>query len=651
VQISMKADFVGRVANLILQKSDALIPVYEAISNSIQAIEETKERCGQIVIHILRDTAQKLMNDSEELPQVIGIEIEDTGVGFIEANFEAFCTTDTTRKAELGGKGVGRLTWLKVFRKIDVDSYYKEIDKTYRRKFSFSLPHGVDAEITEIQDGQRITKIKLASIIKEYQDIYQKSASEMAHCVLRHFLHRFALKNAPNITVKDNFTKENIDLQGLFEEICINDFGDSSFKLKDEVFKVHNFFMRPTKNQKHSSIWCGGSRAVNTHKINLATLPTRVTYNHQEVILLSYVQSDYLDHKLNNERTSFLIPERTQEDNPGFDIICWDALQDAITAHLRTEMVDFTREAIQNRQTRIEEYILNEAPKYKPLLHRCKAEIDKISVNASKDTISTELAKIYNHYERELRQDIKTILDSQDTQNIEDRTRQLMERITENEYGNLAEYLIRRKVILEFVSESLKKSSEGKYAREEVIHNIIFPMRSTSNETMNHNLWLIDERLVFHRFLASDKSFKSVGIDSHEEPDLLIVTPDTEYPYNTISIIELKRPMRNSYPENDNPVDQVYGYVEKIKNGSFQVDGRPLTITDNTKFFLYIICDLTPKIKNLAANYNMTPFPDSCGYYTFNRERKAYLEILSFEKILQDAKKRHTAFFDQLKLS
>ena len=52
------------------------------------------------------------------------------------------------------------------------------------------------------------------------------------------------------------------------------------------------------------------------------------------------------------------------------------------------------------------------------------------------------------------------------------------------------------------------------------------PMQKDSNELFfdDSNLWLIDERLAFHNFLASDKTIKSMPISGSEatkEPDIM----------------------------------------------------------------------------------------------------------------------------------
>ena len=42
--------------------------------------------------------------------------------------------------------------------------------------------------------------------------------------------------------------------------------------------------------------------------------------------------------------------------------------------------------------------------------------------------------------------------------------------------------------------------------------------------------------------------------------------------------------------------------------------------------------------------------PDNLGYYGFNETLSAYYEILSYQKILEDAKRRNRILFEKLNL-
>ncbi|WP_068166442.1 hypothetical protein [Rhodococcus phenolicus] len=55
-------------------------------------------------------------------------------------------------------------------------------------------------------------------------------------------------------------------------------------------------------------------------------------------------------------------------------------------------------------------------------------------------------------------------------------------KITDINQSDLAAYVARRRVILEVLEKLIRSNDEGKYCREDEIHNLLIPMRKDSNE-------------------------------------------------------------------------------------------------------------------------------------------------------------------------
>ena len=134
----MKFDVIGRIKNMRLPdgKAAVLYSVYEAVSNSLHAIEDrfgtedTAEK-GRIVIDVTIGSEGYI--DS--------ITIEDNGTGFTSNNLDAFDTCDTRFKETRGGKGIGRLIWIKVFEEIKVESRFIESEIVRSISFNFVPEH------------------------------------------------------------------------------------------------------------------------------------------------------------------------------------------------------------------------------------------------------------------------------------------------------------------------------------------------------------------------------------------------------------------------------------------------------------------------------------------------------------------------------
>jgi len=228
--------------------------------------------------------------------------------------------------------------------------------------------------------------------------------------------------------------------------------------------------------------------------------------------------------------------------------------------------------------------------------------------------------------------------------------------------SSLAQYVAHRRVILDFLERSLPSDPEtGKYPLEEIIHRIIYPMRTTSDDVPyeQQNLWIIDERLAYHGFLASDMPLNTATVlsnNSDSRPDLMIFEraltfAEDDSALNSLVIVEFKKPDRSDYRKED-PVDQVYRLIREIKSGHFKdKNGREIKVqSDRIPAYAYVICDTTKEVEIIAQNKGLLPTPDQLGYYGYNPNLSAYIEIISYTKLLRDAKKRNRILFDKLHL-
>ena len=79
----------GRLKNFHLPKNQPLIPLFEAIVNSIHAISERQQAgeifSGKITIKIGREE-QTTIAGYGELPSITSFEVMDNGIGFNEPN-------------------------------------------------------------------------------------------------------------------------------------------------------------------------------------------------------------------------------------------------------------------------------------------------------------------------------------------------------------------------------------------------------------------------------------------------------------------------------------------------------------------------------------------------------------------------------------
>ena len=64
---------------------------------------------------------------------------------------------------------------------------------------------------------------------------------------------------------------------------------------------------------------------------------------------------------------------------------------------------------------------------------------------------------------------------------------------------------------------------------------------------------------------------------------------------------------------------------------------------------MYALCDINEKLIGILNHYGIFhPTPDRMGYFGYHQGYNAHIEILSYDKMLSDSKKRNKILFDKL---
>ncbi|OKO85377.1 hypothetical protein AC630_06010 [Bradyrhizobium sp. AS23.2] len=177
----------------------------------------------------------------------------------------------------------------------------------------------------------------------------------------------------------------------------------------------------------------------------------------------------------------------------------------------------------------------------------------------------------------------------------------------------------------------------------------------------DHNLWIVDDRLAFFSYFNSDKKMKAQianPANPLDRPDISVFDVSLGF-QNTdlsqpITIIEFKRPKRDDYTLEKNPITQVRRYVEDMRKSgeAIKYDGTPLRqIADTTPFVCHIIADVTATLRTVMKA--LGPFHQKVGsgtWYRWDDAFNIFIEISSFKDVLDSAKTRNKAFFEKIGL-
>ena len=662
---SLRPNIVKRIDRLPKPKNvtAAMQPLFEAISNAIHSVqnrfEETVSHDGKIHVTV---------NTNRNKDQVWAT-VEDNGLGLNEKNWDAFTETDTDNKISIGGKGVGRLLWLDCFQKISVVSTFKAEGGMERRSFDFVLKQ--DDQIQN-EKTEAVGSTDSPSFFVRFDGLrdngylsnFPGRDSFVFQHLTSHFLPTFIGKKCPQISVYvgdetrhypteiDNIVhRKQADIR-----LETDDYGLLLLTLM-ECDKVASADLKG----HHFVHFIAHDRTVQSQSID-GKLGLKYFGDDGDRVFHAILTGEYLDKNVNQERTAFMFE----------DVVLDRIINDVCTSHIE-EFLKAPLEKLGGEQREKIEQITESYPSV--------AFGDTEELQAKIPSGELKEDAIYGHLARErFRRDqrqaekIKSVLSrlkggEADAATFAAAIADAGKAIEDAEQRSLAEYIVRRKVVLDFIEILLEKvrddTRDSSYQREDILHSFICPLRVNTIEdgtkkvesASSHDLWIIDERLTFAQYFSSDVEFSmlSQAIESDERPDVLIFDyvhglRQTEEP-SKVLLVEFKRPGRTSYADNENPQSQVERYVRKLQGGALSdVKGRPIKLDDRTVFHCFIVADIVGKLDEWTYTWQHTA--DGRGrLYQPQSGFRGSIELIGWDALLGDARARNQAFFDRVGIS
>lgn len=679
----MKCNLSGRVRNVTLSKSNGLMPLFEAVVNSIEAIEdrfssehETSET-GRIHVHIRRqDDLQQLDlgNDCLSERPIESFEVADNGVGFNERNWASFQELDFTRKKGRGCRGVARLTWLKAFKKIRIESWYDEGGVTKARCFNFTAENEVQLEDAPNSNGEVGSRVVLKGLRTEYEQSVEKTADSIAFKLMEHLLWYFVQSaGVPKIAIHDDDADEALYLNDLFNSELVKGCENDSVEIKGANFNIAHVKLRANATLKHSIAYCAARRLVKKETVEIPGLTDSISDSSGPYRYAGYVESPYIDERVNQERTDIDI----EEESIGLiadSEVSFSDLRSSLKPLIQNYLGDDLAENVSAGRERLDAYVREVAPQYLPIVSNLHSDDFPVDPGISDARLGRLLHGKKYEIEQTLLKKGERLLQpdlSEDYDDYSERVASYLSELEQVKQSDLASYVAHRRVVIDLLRKAMEIQDDGKYPLERVFHSLLMPAGQTSEDIeglRGSNLWLLDERLAFHQYyLGSDRPFSSIpatGANGGQRPDLLAIS---KYKYENphafsetdkghqaaITIVEFKRPMNNKYGsgEETDPISQAYRYLRKIRNGGVLCStGRHVSNAENLPAHVYVVADLTSSMKERCDNAGLQESPDGMSYFGYNSSPsiRAYTEVIDFQGLLSHAVERNAAFFHQL---
>ncbi|MGB7210077.1 MAG: hypothetical protein WBD27_15580 [Pyrinomonadaceae bacterium] len=622
--------------------SDALLPLFECVGNSIIGLQQIDCDLNDkwIEIELIRGDPPKQASLIDGSDTIRNIVVKDNGIGFTSNHYGSFGTPFSKVNRNFGCLGMGRFTVIAIYERMEVQSNFLENDKWQLRKFTFDATNEVrDHELSGSDQESRETAVTLRNCFRDdILDRTGKSLEEIARQVMSHFLIYYLNGDLPPTKITDSKSGETIVLSDLYSEV-------SKERERDFTVGDHNFRTYLTKTPKkgarrlHYVHYCANSRVVGGGR-DLSKISSLFSYpivdNGNQYCLDAFVVSDYLNRKVFKTRNGFNISKEKdgllsgENSEPSFQEI--DA---AVAGMLENEYSEFVRETRERSVQELKEYIIEKAPRFNSFL-RNEEILKSIPANLPDEKKEEHLYRIAHRERERVERKLEDIIANKQI-NEETIAQVVAELRTKSAHDkdSLADYLMRRKAILDLFDKYLEADREGKYKLEEDIHSLIFPMGLTGDDVNyeTHNLWILDERFVTYSFIGSDVAIGSISQKkSRKAPDVVAINNNNDLFGNPISfgdkphgeinslvIFEFKRPGEVAHQKNKGNYrwdfaeltskyfDDFMYAPDKVKH-----KGRPVIVGAETPKFGYIIVDVIPKqLEEYNVNskgWNKTPF-------------------------------------------
>lgn len=672
------------VANIVseidLKPNDVLLPLYEVVVNSIISLKQTKNinfEDKNIQIQIFRGKESTNPDLFKNNKTISSIKVIDNGEGFTDVNYLSYKTAYSTKnKKEFGCKGIGRFTVLATFEKIVIKSNYFESGIHKYREFSFDSPNEIQP-ISLMNSNDKIQKTTVELLNWNNEELLNYTAlslEDIAEQLMQHCLIYYLCEDLPTIEIYEPEEKKSINLNNLYKNV-------SKDREKPFVVGKYDFKCYITKKVKNSSrknhyiYYCANSRIVGNPK-SLSNIDTLFAYpineNGIQYLLDVYVVSEYLNKGVYPTRNGFSIPQEKSTNNffNGYNSLSFDEIETEIAKNLFDEYKSYVIENKEKSTKELIEYITNNSPQFKRYINRPEV-LNKIPANISDEKKEEHLYRIAYNERKEIDTQIQNFIKNK---NINEETIQIIkEELKEKaiyDSDNLADYMFRRKAVIDVFNKFLDADENGDYKLENDIHNLIFPTGLTNEDVdyETHNLWLLDERFSTYKFVASDKSITSfTQKKSSKEPDLTMMNnidmfnhhfsfaPKSAGELDSLVIFEFKRPGDTAWQKKKTDFNWEFSelLMKYFDDFIYSPDkknykGNHVVVNKSTPKYGFLIMDVIPPQLaeyNIDKGFGKTPFGT---YYKLFDKLNLHLEVLTFRTLIESVEKRHTPFFDKL---
>ncbi|MEL4177775.1 ATP-binding protein [Roseateles sp. PN1] len=584
--------------------------IREALTNSIHA----GGKLISVDLHFSEKQSEIGAGSAEGERRVLEqITISDDGEGFTSDNLNFFDEICTSHKDSIGGKGVGRLAFLKYANRVEIRSQLANelIEFPYTPEF-------------KLEDVKKSPIGGLPSTVVTLRDLKEKINTQVTKLVnsicddLRLLLF---LKHQSGHTIKLKFThnsRQPFDDVFTFSGEDIKSELDREFELDGMKFKCYAF--RDEAPRKGIvALLCADEICVEEYVISRRFAVCRH---------LIFVTSEYFNRNSDIERQSLTIP-KTEDKVDMMSPIS----RERLLPRIHSECLSMINESAEGDIDQFKSDNIEKLKKYYPFIR-----VDSLGGNAAL-LDADEVVKTYRAQQARREDQVVETLEAGKAVSWDDVSHLASE--------DLARFIVHRALVVDSLANMPSTSAE------EAIHNAILPKKSTGTELRENNVWLVDDKFLSYSSIYSDEGLskivrevgESVESKQQRKPDVAaFFSKDSENHPNKLVIIEFKKPGADIF-DNNKALLQCRLYAGEL------VD-RISTVREVFAFSIVEIDDEFYRDMKQTGYKDVFSLNDRVVYNDFSIGEKSdvplHLYVMPASALIKDAKARNRVFEEVL---
>lgn len=610
--------------------------ISEAVVNSAQANAEN-------VFVILNIDQDMHLNN---------VKIIDDGDGFNRKNCDSFFILHSANKKDIGGKGIGRITWFKFFSNVSVDSIFSENGISYSVNFKINKnqKEGIDIHRVRLENiKQNRTEISLNIYLG--RDVLGISTSAIKTYLIREMVKILYSKKKNNQQFNVIIKKINQGSELESSTITLDDAPiiekeykfSAKYEDKKYDFVLNCIQLKTSQNNKVDTGFIAGDRTTSSFK-DVFGLDIRAPQNRRTGQYWFLLESSFFND------TRFTSEDRERVTIPQFEPI-FETIKEGIIDSV-SKYFDYV--APENGIER--EQILSEISELYPQYQSPQYQniIDELLVTrigrVDKNYVLRKLHEYDFRKEKNLKEELKSALQNKkiDSTAVED-TINIARKTNAQAKEVLIDYMWYRHAII----EQLQKFVTDNEKSEDLIHNLFCERFTTHTSPSQMNcIWLLDDKFMNFSYLASEGICDKVISDIYQSQDIefhkkkrmdmfILFDRNDDSLQKDCVIIEFKA-FDCSSDDKANAVVQVQTrYANVIRNH----------VKNIKNIYIYIITTIDDELKLSleALDFNQSFSRHGSIYTKYASKIQAFINYVCASAIVGDAKDRHDFFFKILK--